>query len=102
MAFVTSFYGVIFIEGDHPRAVKRYSAETRVGGFGAQLKSLNDLKMQMAQTARMNGCNCVVNFSYGQKARIIAIDDVAFVGDGSYAVLSPEDYQSIVSQMPKG
>ena len=99
MAFVTSFYGVIFIEGDHPRAVKRYSAETRVGGFGAQLKTLNDLKAQMANTAIANGCNCVVNFTYGQQSKIIAIDDVAYVGNGYYAQLSQEDYNGIVSQL---
>ena len=99
MAFVTAFQGVIFIEGDHPRAIKRYNAETRVGGLGAQLRSLNDLKMQMAQTAILNGCNCVVNFTYGQKTKIIAIDDVAFVGNGFYSVLSNEDYQSIMSQL---
>ena len=99
MAYVTALNGVIFIEGDHPRAVKRFSADTRVGGFGAQLRNLNDLKLQMAQTAITNGCNCIVNFSYGQKSKVIAIDDVAFVGQGFYAVLSPEDYQSIISQL---
>ena len=99
MAFVTVHNQVIFIEGDHPRAVKRYSAETRVGGFGAQLRNLNDLKQTMAMTALQNGCNCVVNFTYGQKAKLIAIDDVAFVGNGFYAQLSPEDYNSIISQM---
>lgn len=101
MAYVTQFQGVIFIEGDHPRAIKRYNAETRVGGFGAQLRNLNDLKLQMAQTAIANGCNCVVNFTYGQKSKIIAIDDVAFVGNGVYSVLSQEDYQSIMSQLPR-
>ena len=99
MAFVTSFYGVIFIEGDHPRAVKRFSADTRVGGFGAQLKNLNDLKAQMANTAIANGCNCIVNFTYGQKSKVIAIDDVAFVGGGYYAQLSQEDYNSIISKL---
>jgi len=99
MAYVTVFDNIIFIEGDHPRAVKRYTAETRVGGFGAQLKNLNDLKQAMAATARNCGCNCVVNFTYGQRSKVIAIDDVAFVGDGFYAVLSPQDYNSIISQM---
>ncbi|MBQ6702583.1 MAG: hypothetical protein IJN17_06485 [Clostridia bacterium] len=99
MAFVTMHEGIVFIEGDHPRATKYYSAETRVGGFGAQLRNLNDLKSIMAQTARANGCNCVVNFSYGQKSKLIAIDDVAFVGNGFYAVLSPQDYNAIVSQL---
>ncbi len=98
MAYVTVHQGVVFIEGDHPRAVKRFNATTRVGGFGAQLKNLNDLKQLMADTARANGCNCVVNFTYGQKSKLLAIDDVAYVGDGFYAVLSPMDYQSIVSQ----
>lgn len=98
MAYVTVFNDVIFIEGDHPRAQKRYTAETRVSGFGAQLKNLNDLKQMMAQTAKANGCNCIVNFTYGQKSKLIAIDDVAFVGNGFYAVLSPVDYQSIRSK----
>lgn len=98
MAYVTVFDDVIFIEGDHPRAQKRYTAETRVSGFGAQLKNLNDLKQMMAQTAKANGCNCIVNFTYGQKSKLIAIDDVAFMGNGFYAVLSPDDYQSIRSK----
>lgn len=98
MALVTVHQGVIFIEGDHPRAFKKSSAETRVGGFGAQLRTLDDLKTQMAAAARYNGCNCVVNFTYGQQTKLIAIDDVAFVGNGWNAILSPEDYNSIVSQ----
>ncbi len=98
MAYVTICNDVIFIEGDHPRAAKRFTADTRVGGFGAQLKNLNDLKVQMAATAKYNGCNCVVNFSYGQKSKVLAIDDVAYIGNGFFAVLSDEDYQSIRSQ----
>ena len=41
MAYVTVFQGVVFIEGDHPRAIKRFNAETRVSGFGAQLRNLS-------------------------------------------------------------
>lgn len=98
MAFVTVYQNVIFIEGNHPRALKKYRAETRVGGFGAQLKNLDDLKHLMAETAKIYGCNCIVNFTYGQRSKIIAIDDVAFMGDGYYSILSPQDYNSIVSQ----
>lgn len=98
MAFVTVFQGVVFIEGDHPRAVKRYSAETSMNGVDAQLRNINDLKQTMANIAKNCGCNCVVNFVYGQKAKLFAWDDVAFYGNGYYALLSPEDYQSIVSQ----
>ena len=79
--------------------MKMFSAETRVCGFGAQLRNLNDLKQQMASVALHNGCNCVVNFTYFQKAKLIAIDDVAFMGNGFYAVLSPMDYQSIMQQL---
>ena len=99
MAYVTVCNGVIFIEGEHPRAVKKFVADTRVGGFGAQLKNLNDLKAQMASVAVYNGCNCVVNFTYGQKTKIIAIDDVAYIGGGYYAQLSDADYNSIISQI---
>lgn len=98
MALVSLHDGIVFIEGDHPRAIKKTSAETRVGGFGAQFRNLNDLKSQMAYTAKTSGCNCVVNFNYGQKTKLIAIDDVAYVGSGWYSVLSPDDYNSIVSQ----
>ncbi len=99
MAFVTVHNDVIFIEGEHPRARLVQSAETRVGGFGAQLKNLTDLKQMMANHARQLGCNCVVRFTYGQKSKVIAIDDVAFVGNGVYALLSVEDYNSIRRQL---
>ncbi len=99
MAYVTAFQGIIFIEGDHPRAQKMRNADVRVGGFGAQLKNLNDLKMQMAYEARMFGCNCVVNFTYGQKSKLIAIDDVAYIGNGIYARLTPEDYNAIITKL---
>ena len=97
MAYVTMFNGVVFIEGDHPRAVKVQQADVRVSGFGAQLKNLDDLKQMMAGQAASIGCNCVVNFSYGQKSKLIAIDDVAYCGQGIYARLSPEDYSAISS-----
>lgn len=98
MAFVTVYHGIIFIEGEHPQAVKKLNAYTRIGGFGAQLRNLNDIKDIMAYTAKQNGCNCVVNFCYGQIHKIISIDDVLFVGDGHYAILSKEDYNSIISK----
>lgn len=101
MAIVTVYENIIFIEGEHPRAIKKQRAQVRVGGFGAQLKNLNDLKKTMADNARMNGCNCVVNFSYGQKAAVLAIDDVAFVGEGYYALLSQQDYMSIITQVKR-
>ncbi len=98
MAFVTVYEGIIFIEGEHPRARKVASAQTRVRGFGAQLRNLNELKSQMATAARAYGCNCIVNFSYYQTTKILAIDDVALCGDGFYAQIAESDYKSIISQ----
>lgn len=101
MAYVTVYQGVIFIEGEHPRALKKQSAYTRIGGFGAQLRNLNDLKAIMADTAKQNGCNCIIDFSYVQKHKTISIDKVAFVGNGYYAILSKKDYKSIISKFKK-
>lgn len=98
MAFVTVYEDIIFIEGEHPRAVIKGRAYTRIGGFGAQLRNLNDLKAVMASTAKQNGCNCIINFSYTQKHKLISIDKVAFVGNGYYTILSQKDYDSIISR----
>jgi len=99
MPLVTVHQNVVFIEGEHPRAKKKKDAYTRIGGFGAQLRNLNDIKDIMANIAKQNGCNCVVNFSYGQIHKIISIDDVLFVGMGKYAILSDVDYNTIVSKL---
>lgn len=97
MALVTVFNGIIFIEGDHPRAIKRFRADTSLDGLGSQLKNLDELKSNMAKIAAANGCNCVVNFAYGQKSKFWNYDGVVLVGTGFYGVLSPEDYHSIVT-----
>ena len=99
MAYVTAFKGILFIEGEHPRAEKIQYAEINLSGIGAQLKNLNDLKEAMANVAVQHGCNCIVNFAYGQKAKLMAIDDVSYVGSGYYARLSPQDYGCIISQL---
>ena len=99
MAYVTAFEGILFIEGVHPRARIISLADVRVSGFGAQLRNLNDLKQHMATEARSLGCNCVMNFTYGQKAKLIAIDDVSYVGSGQYVILDQQDYNAIVSQL---
>lgn len=101
MAFVTVYEGIIFIEGEHPRAIKKLLAYTRIGGLGAQLRNLNDIKSIMAITAKQNCCNCVTNFSYTQEHKILSIDKVAFVGNGYYATLPQKDYESIISKFKK-
>ena len=96
MSVVTVYKDIVFIEGEHPRAIKKFNAYTRIGGFGAQLRNLNDIKDIMANTAKQNNCNCIVNFSYGQIHKILSIDDVLFEGDGYYSVLSKDDYNAIM------
>ena len=97
MELVTVFDGIIFIEGEHPRAFKRFRADTELDGFGSQLRNLDELKRSMARVAASKGCNCVVNFTYGQKTKFWNYDGVVLSGCGFYAVLSPEDYHSIVT-----
>lgn len=98
MVLVTVHCGIIFIEGEHPRAKKIIKAKAELGGFGAQLRNLNDLKSIMANKAKQNKCNCIVDFTYGQKTKIISLDDVVYVGEGFYAALSEADYNSIISR----
>lgn len=98
MAYVTVFNNIIFIEGQHPRAIKKHRVDMEMSGIGAQLKSLDNLKTHMVNIAKMRGCNCIVEFKYGQKSKFFAFDDVAYYADGYYAVLSPEDYNAIRSQ----
>ena len=64
--------------------------------FGAQLKNLNDVKSDMALKAIQANCNCISNFKYGQKSRWLAIDDVAFFGDGVMGNVSSDEYDRIL------
>ena len=65
--------------------------------FGAQLKSLRDVKNNLVSKAKTAGCNAIVDFTYGQKSRWLAIDDVAFWGKGKLAQIPIEAYNKIVN-----
>ena len=41
-----------------------------------------------------------VSVALAPSSKVLAIDDVAFMGNGFYAVRSQADYQSIISQFP--
>ena len=61
----------------------------------AQLKNLNDVKAKLAAKAAALNCNCVSEFKYGQKSRLLAIDDVAYWGKGAAMQLGQESYNKI-------
>jgi len=94
--YPTIFENIIFVEGDVPEM--QYVAPVSVDlsfKIGAQLKNLNDVKRGLASHARALGCNCIANFKYGQKSRWLAIDDVAYFGNGAAGRLSEADYMRI-------
>lgn len=99
MAYTTIFDNVLFIEGEHTAARKVTEAKIRKGGIGAQMKNLDNIKAALAQKAKAAGCNCVVEFKYGQKSRLFAIDDVAFYGSGVLAELPDNEYQEAKSKI---
>ena len=96
MAYTVIYNGIVFIEGSHPTAIRGPYVECDLSfKFGAQLKSLRDVKDKLVEQARNQGYNCIMDFKYGQKSRWLAIDDVAFWGKGYLANLSTEEYNKI-------
>lgn len=100
--YPTVYNGVIFIETPFAEGQVVSSVSVDLSfKFGAQLKTLNDVKEAMALKAAKLGCNCVSEFKYGQKSRWLAIDDVAFFGNGVAMKISPETYQNIIEYIKK-
>lgn len=95
MAFTCIHEGMIISEGKLEKSQSLGMVEADLSfKFGAQLKSLRDVKSELTAQARVLGANAIENFTYGQKHRWLAIDDVAFWGKG-VAVRIPEDVASI-------
>lgn len=83
MAFTCVHEGMIISEGRLEKSQSLGMIEVDLSfRFGAQLKSLRDVKSALAQQAKTLGANAIENFTYGQKHRWLAIDDVAFWGKG--------------------
>lgn len=96
MTFITLYEDIIFIEGDYPCAELFGKIKVDLGNkFGAQLKSLRDVKKGLANQAKFKKCNAVINFTYGQKSRWLAIDDVSFWGKGEAAKLPQDIYEKL-------
>ena len=96
--YPTSHNGMIFIEApvEEGRMVGAIRADLSFK-IGAHLKTLNDVKEDLAIKAGAAGCNCVSEFKYGQKSRFLAIDDVAYFGSGVAVQLPQDAYQRIIS-----
>lgn len=95
--YTTIFSGIIFVEGKHPEATAIQKIEVSIGGFSAQLKSLNDVKAKLAESARQLGANAVIEFKYGQKSSWWSGDSVKWYGSGVAAKLPEQTYQQITS-----
>ena len=95
--YPTIFNNIIFIEStfEDGQKVSPVSADLSFS-IGAQLKNLNDVKSDIAKKVMSLHCNCVSEFKYGQKSRWLAIDDVAYFGNGIAMKISEETYQKIV------
>jgi hypothetical protein len=98
MAYTSVFNNIIFIEGGHPSAQNKKELKIRKGGIGAQLKNLDNIKDALASQAKAAGCNAVIDFKYGQKSRLFAIDDVAFFGSGTAAMLPDDVYNELLTK----
>lgn len=97
-AHISVYKGYVFIEGDYSAADKVKEVNVELKGIGAQLKNINDIKDELIKQAEQNNCNCIVNFKYGQKAALLALDDVKFYGSGVCAVLDFDNYQEIIKK----
>jgi hypothetical protein len=96
MAYTVIYNGIVFIEGSHQKAMRGPLVQCDLSfKLGAQLKSLRDVKDNLAEQARNKGYNCILDFSYGQKSRWLAIDDIAFWGKGCLANIPEEEYERI-------
>ncbi|MGV8984622.1 hypothetical protein [Clostridium sp.] len=102
MAYTSVYENIIFIEGQNESAkiVGNINSDLSFK-FGAQLKNLNDVKKELVNKAKKLGANCVLNFTYGQKSRLFAIDDVAFYGAGKAAILPNEIFLEITNKIKR-
>ena len=93
--FISTYKDVVFIEGIHKEAKQLCRIDEELLGIGAHLRSLRDLKEKMYLKVKASNANCLMDFKYGQKQRILAFDDVAFYGSGMISILPDEIYHQI-------
>lgn len=98
MAYTCMYNGIVFSEGSIENAKVLHPVKVDLSFvLGAQLKSLRDVKDKFVEQAKAGNFNAIVNFQYGQKSRLLAIDDVAFWGKGYAAIVDEYTYQKYLN-----
>lgn len=90
---VTMQDGIAFYEEMPANCEVIESVKIEIGGMlltQSQLKTLKDVKRELAARASRAGGNAIVNFQYGQKSvgwfrSILQLDDVNWYGTGTIA-----------------
>lgn len=102
MGYSTVYKDFIFVEGDEifERSLGVVKSDLSFT-FGAQLKNLNDVKESLMIQSKALGANALIQFKYGQKSRWLAIDDVAFYGEGIAVVMNEEMISNILEKIKK-
>jgi hypothetical protein len=88
--YCSIFDGILFVEGCVSEARRLRKVSVVLSGFGAQLKTLDDVRRRLAADARRAGANAVIEFTYGQKASWWSLDHVKWRGAGVAAQI-PRD-----------
>lgn len=99
MAFTCVYEGMVISEGKLEQS--QYIGEVKADlsfRIGAQLKSLRNVKDELVAQARAMGANALEHFSYGQRHRFLAIDDVAFWGSASAVRIPDSTAQEYLKQ----
>lgn len=104
MIFYSIFEGIIFVEGtcDYYQQ-KGYIEYKKDSFYNQQMKSLDNVKHQLAQKAKNLGANAIINFQYGQKnttflrSILLSLDDnIKWYGTGLAVVISEDSKKEIM------
>lgn len=96
--YFSEYDGVFFVEGMPAGATIIDDISTVLDGFfsNAQLKTLDDVKREMARQVKLSGGNAVVDFKYGQRSGgfwrcLFSLDNVCWKGEGKIARINSAD-----------
>ena len=102
MAYTTVFEDITFVEGDSEFIEFKGKVEYKKTIFNQQLKNLDDIKHQLADSAKKLGANAIINFKYGQKslsffkAMFFATDDnVNWFATGDAVVIADNQQKNL-------
>lgn len=95
----TVYNGIVFMEENCPPGCETGKACGADVFFvwGAQRRSLYDVKRWLSNEAIKSGCNCIYNFKYGQRAYALFLNNIFFYGTGMLAILPKELYNDIIN-----